>query len=171
MAKSTFQKRRVQKALAKANELEAAAGRPTSTHAVQGTQKFKWSDGATIVVCAFAVVFVMALAAGYVITPGGLVLGLAFNAVKPRRTITVSAETVTIWKQSAWTGRVTEAAGVYPRTALNIAKWTSVADHPTVKLSDEEVAVLHSTTAILGVPPQPVVHTPPAPAMPKVPSF
>jgi len=169
MGQSIFEKRRNEKALAKVNQIEAQAGQPSSTVAVQGTQKFNWSDGATIAVSVFAVIFVVALLAGYFIAPGGLLLAVGFNAVKPRRTIALSPHSVSLWKQSMWSGAVKELIGSYPRNELTLGDWTTIAGNPAVKLKQAEVNALRAAQTHFGPVAAPMASTAPPPPAPNAP--
>jgi len=142
MAKNTFEDRHNNKTLAKINQIESAEGRPLSTIAVQGTQKFEWTPGLTIAVSVFAVAFVIALFAGYFIAPGGLLLVLGISATKPRRAIALSERSVSVWKQSMWSGSVNEVVVRASPEHLNPGEWTQVAGLPPVKLKYEEASAL-----------------------------
>ena len=164
MGQSYFQKRQATKALAKIHETEQASGRELSHVAAQGTQKMKWNDTATVVVCVFAVIFFVALLAGYFVLPGGILLGIGYNAVKPRRTISVSDNTVTLWSHGMLAGGVKEVVANDNRASTVFGEWTSVAGHPPVKLSHDEVSALIS--APRSAAPMTSPHVPPAPTGP-----
>ena len=159
MAKSGFQKRREAKNLAKIQEIETAQGWERSYVAVNGKQKLQWSDTTTIVFCVFAVAFVVALLAGYVIFPGGIVLAVAFNSLKPTRTISLTTQSAVVWEHSFWSNGIKGFHYASPRGSLRVADgWATVGAGIPIKLSRDEVNIVIAEQRRLQTP------TPPPPA-------
>ena len=164
MARSFLEKRRNAKALSQLQEIEHREGLEVSTFAVHGTQKFEWSNAATIVLAVFMVLFVGAALMGHVIVPGGLVLFAGYNAVKPRRTVSLGQETVTVWEHSFWTSKITGVVVNQPRSQLEVGKFVSVPGATSIQLSAKELQLLAEYSGELG--PAPMLPSPAAPPPP-----
>ena len=166
MAWSFFEKRRNEKALAQVQEIEHREDRDLSTVAVHGTQKFEWSNAATIVLAVFMVLFTGAALLGQVILPGGLVLFAGYNAVKPRRTVSLSQKTVTVWEHSFWTSKITGVVITQPRSQLEVGTFVSVPGATSIQLSSNELQLLAEYSDELGVAPTLSSFVPPPPPSP-----
>ena len=67
-----------------------------------------------IIVAVFVVAFVVALALGYVIFPGGILLLVAVNSVRPPRGIAVTSNGVYVCSISMFNGRATQVVAHVP---------------------------------------------------------
>ena len=166
MGQGFFEQRRNNKALKQVQHIEKQEGRALSVFAVQGTQKFEWSNTATIVLVVFMVIFVVAALFGYIIYPGGLILFAGYNATKPRRTVSLHNEAVTVWEHSFWSSKVTGALVVQSRSCLEIGSIVSVAGTAPITVSSNELQALAHAHAEFGPAPAPWVTTPPPPSAP-----
>lgn len=166
MAQGIFEKRRNAKALRQVQEIEQREGRQLSSFAVHGTQKFQWSNAATIVLSVFMVMFVVAAALGYVLLPGGLILVVGYNATKPRRTVSLNGETVTVWEHSFWSAKVTDALVIEHRSLLQVGSFVLVPGALPVAVSSNELAELQRADLELGPARTLAAATPPPPPTP-----
>lgn len=136
-----------------------------SSFAVAGTQKFEWSNAATAVLGVFMAMFIVAAFFGYIIYPGGLVLVAGYNATKPRRTVSLNSEVVTVWEHNFWSSKVKSALVVQQRSTLEIGSFISVPGTLPVSVSKSEIEALHHANTGFGpvmsaTPPPPVAPNP-----------
>jgi len=147
MAQSSSKVRWNARSLAKINHLEAGAGSPRSTVVTQGRQRFSWTGTATALVAAFVVTSAIAFALDFFVVPGGVLLYILYNTVKPKRAISLSPETVSLWSVGAWTGSIKELVDTDDHNSLDLGEWTTVGSNLSVNLSPLEVAVLQEALA------------------------
>lgn len=150
MARSFFAKKRNDKAFESVQALEGESGAPLSQAVVTGRQKFEWTDLASFLTCAFVVMFFFMLAGGRLVLPGAILIGLWYESVKPTRLLSLTPQTVTLWKASILTGKATEALGTFDRASIHFENgWVSLPEGPPIKLSDTEAKELSGRERLL----------------------
>jgi hypothetical protein len=95
---------RQRKAIQAATQL---VGLPRSVRAyAAGRANFRWTTGAIATVCIFGVLFIgLALLAGRILLPGGLLLVYLSRAVRPPRGVAVVDNSLVVFALSFWNGR------------------------------------------------------------------
>ena len=81
---------------------------------VVGRAHARLSTGAIVGMAVFALAFVVALLAGYIILPGGLFLIYVVYAVRPPRGVAVSEQGLAVLARSFWTGRPNKVLALLP---------------------------------------------------------
>ena len=138
------------------NELIA----PDFAHdAVYGTGKFAMTPGAWAVLGVFGVIFLGAMAAGYVVTPGALFVVLFFQRAKPQRVLAVTGNRLLVIGRSGLTGRPNDQVTSSPLTDVAIGAASVMVAGTEVQLKKGEVARLRTLVAAVrgnGVPAAPM---------------
>ena len=108
-------------ALSEKNRSKAAARAeallPPGTHLrsyVVGRAHARVTAGVGVVLGVFGVVFVGALLLGRILIPGGLLVFLVFNMIRPPRALVVTGQGVSLLSRSIWTGRPSGVLGSFP---------------------------------------------------------
>ncbi len=143
------------KALAKAAELLGPDAPPRSY--VVGRGHARWSPGATAATAGFAVVFVVALLAGYVLLPGWLLAVYLFHEVRPPRALALTDRGVALLQRSFWNTRPSAVIGMFPLpvTAPGAALSPVGLGAERVTLSTAESNRFRSALATMMPPPPP----------------
>lgn len=87
----------------------------------------------------FCAVFVVALAFGQIIFPGGVLLFVVFNSVRPPRVVVVADTGVAVLARSPWTGRPNSVVVLLAPAALGAVATLRQAKPGTVNLGAERI--------------------------------
>lgn len=93
----------------------------------------------SIAMGAFAVAFVVALALGYIIFPGGLLLLVMINALRPPRGIAIATNGLYVVGLSAFNGRPSKVVGHLPAGSAQLSP-----DGKTVHVADDRIVLLRA---------------------------
>lgn len=124
---------------------------------VQGKASAAWSTRATVIVVGFGVIFVVALAGGTLVVPGGLGVLLFVRELRPPLFLAPTASGVHVCSQTLLTGnpkRVVATLAPMPFPARE-GKSTILWGDRTIGVSAKEYRELVRATAALGTRPPP----------------
>jgi hypothetical protein len=122
-----------------AKALAALAGRLGPDERVYGYAfgrgHARWTTPMKVMAVGFAVVFAVAVALGSFLLPGGILLALFFNQMRPPRGIGVTSQGLVVTSCSIWSSRPKAVLGRYP---LSVTLEGKLAKR-TIQLGDDRV--------------------------------
>lgn len=107
---------------------------------VVGHAHARLTTGAIVAISVFSFVFLVALAMGYIIIPGGLLLIFVYQSVRPPRAIVVADQGLAVLNRSWFNGRPSKVVTLVGHPAFPVSSAVRTGNKVTFPLGDERIA-------------------------------